>query len=533
MWHPLFSICLYGITLCGYNRALVFNIGVVMHRFTTIILLLYLLTLNFCAPTSKTPTTIPDVRSQHDQINRALSTARLIEYVKKFSSDDFAGRLTGTPEYTSCARWVASLFEQWGLQPAGEKNTFLQSYPNPYTTVFVGGQLSHSYKSQGKVRKKKYIYEKEYYPGSQSGNGEISAEVVYVGYGITAPELNYDDYKRVNVSGKIVLIEPEVPVSPTENPDLYEEWEPYASDHYKVKMAVAQGAKGMLINNLRVNPDIDYVQDFMTAQVGNTVVDHVFAGTGKTHAEIIAKIQKTLQPYSFPSRKTFTISNFTDHHEDGTGYNVLGLIEGTDPLLKDEGIIIGANIDHVGFCYEIMPGANNNASGAAVLLGLAESMSLSQEKPKRSLLFLGIGSKEQAFRGTQAYLNNPVFPRSKTTVFLNLFMVGCGEDLQALAAQNYPELWDYIARANKNTVDRPIEPLPFANVRRPGLDAAFFVDKGIPSIIFLATGAPTFPYTTKDTPDTFTPQTLSDLAQALYRAILDIANAEHDFLESN
>jgi hypothetical protein len=453
-------------------------------------------------------------------------------YVKKLSSEDYAGRLTGTPEYRSCARWVASLFEQWGLRPAGEEKTFLQSYPNPYTIVFVGGELSHSYESRGRWRKNKYIYEKEYYPGSQSGNGKISAEVVYVGYGITAPELNYDDYKRVNARGKIVLIEPEVPVSPSENPDLYKEWKPYSNDQYKIKMAVAQGAKGMLINRLQVNPDIDYVQGFMTAQVGETVVDHVFAGTGETHADVIAKIQKNLQPYSFRSRKTFTISNFTEHHENGTGYNILGLIEGTDPILKDEAIIIGANIDHVGFCYEIMPGANNNASGAAVLLGLAEAISLNPEKPKRSVLFLGLGSKEQAFRGSRAYLKNPLFPTSKTVAFLNLHMVGCGEKLQALAAQNYPGLWDYIAKANKNTVDRSLKPLPFANIRRPNLDAAIFLDKRIPSIIFRATGAPTFPYTTMDTPDTLTPQNMSDLAKILFRAILDIANADRNFFGS-
>jgi hypothetical protein len=453
-------------------------------------------------------------------------------YVKKLSSEDYAGRLTGTPEYRACARWVASLFEKWGLQPAGEKNTFLQSYPNPYTIVFVGGELSHSYKSQGRSIKKKYLYEKEYYPGSQSGNGKLSAEVVYVGYGITAQELGYDDYKGMNVREKIVLIEPEVPISPTENPEVYKEWKPYASYQYKIKMAVAHGAKGMLINNLKVNPDIDYVHRFMTAQVGEAIVNNVFAGTGQTHPEIIAKIKETLQPHSFHSRKTFTISNFTEHHKNGTGYNVLGQIKGTDPILKEEVIIIGANIDHVGFCYEVMPGANNNASGAAVMLGLAEAISQSTPKPKRSILFLGTGSKEQALKGAHAYLEKPVFPGTKTVAFLNLIMVGCGNRLEALAASNYPDLWGYIAEANKNTVNRPLEPFPFANIRRPELDAAIFINKKIPSIIFRATGTSTFPYTTRDTPDTLTPETMSDLAKILYRTIRDLGDTKHNFFES-
>lgn len=453
-------------------------------------------------------------------------------YVKKLSSEDYAGRLTGTPEYRACARWVASLFEKWGLQPAGEENTFLQSYPNPYTIVFVGGELSHGYKSQDRWRKKKYLYEEEYYPGSQSGNGKLTAEVVYVCYGITAQELEYDDYKRVNVRDKIVLLEPEVPVLPTENPELYKEWKPYANYQYKIKMAVAHGAKGMLINRLKVNPDIDYVHGFMTAQVGKTVVDHVFAGTGQTHSKVISKIKETLKPQSFRSGKTFTISNFTEHHKNGTGFNVLGFIEGTDPMLKDEAIIIGANIDHVGFCYEVMPGANNNASGAAVMLGLAEALAQNPVKPKRSVLFLGLGSKEQGHRGSQAYLKKPAFPRTKTVAFFNLNMVGCGERIEALAAPNSPVLWDYIAEANKNSVNLPLDPLPFANIGRPKLDAAIFLNKKIPSIIFRATGAPTYPYTTKDTPETLTPQTMSDLAKILYRAILEIANTKQNFFDS-
>jgi hypothetical protein len=116
--------------------------------------------------------------------------------------------------------------------------------------------------------------------------------------------------------------------------------------------------------------------------------------------------------------------------------------------------------------------------------------------------------------------------------FLNIDMVGCGDQLQALAAQNYPGLWEYFANANENTVNHPLEPLPFSNIRRTELDAAIFLNKKIPSITFRATGAPTFPYTTKDTPSTLTPQTMSDLAKILHRAILDIANSKHNFFES-
>ena len=147
---------------------------------------------------------------QEAEVLDSISEEKLLGYVRKLSSKDYAGRLTGTPEYRACARWMAFLFEKWGLKPAGDDKTYLQSFPNPYTIVFVGGELAYTYRSRGARKKRNYAYEKEYYPGSNSGDGKLTAEVVYAGFGITAPELNYDDYAGVNVKGKIVVIEPEV-----------------------------------------------------------------------------------------------------------------------------------------------------------------------------------------------------------------------------------------------------------------------------------------------------------------------------------
>jgi len=459
----------------------------------------------------------------------SISAEKLLDYVTKLSSKECAGRLTGTPEYRNCAHWMASLFEEWGLKPMGDNGTYLQSFPNPYTIVFVGGELSYLYRSKGARKKRNYIYEKEYYPGSNSGNGKFTAEVVYAGYGITAPELNYDDYKDLNVKEKIVLIEPEVPVSFEQNPEEYKEWRPYAFYQYKIKMAVAHGAKGMLTNDLTVNPDIDYVQDFMTAQVGETVLKDIFAGTGKIHQEVKTEISNTLTPQSFRTRKVFTIENFTEHHPKGIGYNVLGLIEGVDPGLKEEVIILGANLDHVGFCYEVMPGANDNASGIAVLLGVAEALARSPVKPRRSVLMIGFGSKEQAFKGSQTYLEDPVYPKKKTVVYLNLSMVGCGDTLHARGAETYPEQWKYISRANEESNQQAIFPEPHSNPGRPKLDADIFLDKGIPSISFSAFGAPTYPRSTRDTVKTITPQIMEKLSKFLYEAVLDIANTNQDF----
>ena len=461
-------------------------------------------------------------KTQMDRLFDSISGEKLLDYVKKLSSKTYSGRLTGTPEFKACANWVASLFEEWGLMPKGDDNTYLQSFPNPYTIVFVGGELSYTYRSGGQQKKKKYAYEKEYFPGSQSGDGTLTAEVVYVGYGITAPEMEYDDYARVNVKGKIVLVDPDAPVSPETDPDPYKDWRPYSFNQYKIKMAVAHGAKGILFNDLSVNPDIDHVHRFMVAQVGDAVVKDLFAGSGKTHRENLEKIKTTLQPQSFRTRKVFTIKNFTEHHPKGIGYNVIGQIQGIDPLLKDEAIILGANLDHLGFCYEIMPGANDNASGVAVLLGVAEALAKSPVKPKRSVLFIALGSKEQAFMGAQTYLKKPALPKNKTVAYFNMSRVGSGDKAHALGALDYPELLKYI---------QGLETLPYSNLGRPRLDSDLFLSKGIPSISITVTGAPSHVRTRQDTADTITPSTMEKLSKILYRAILDMANSSQDFFE--
>ena len=461
-------------------------------------------------------------QTRMDRLLDSISADKLLSYVKKLSSKSYSGRLTGTPEFKASANWVGSHFAEWGLTPKGDNDTYLQSYPNPYTIVFVGGELAYTYRSRGQQKKKKYAYEKEYFPGSQSADGSITAEVVYVGYGITAPEMDYDDYAGVNVKGKIVLVEPDSPVSPKDDHVIFKDWRPYSFYQYKLKMAVAHGAKGMLINDLKVNPDIDHVHRFMVAQVGDAVVKDIFAGSGKTHLENLEKIKNSLQPQSFRTRKVFTIKNFTEHHPKGIGYNVIGQIQGADPLLKDEAIILGANLDHLGFCYEIMPGANDNASGVSVLLGIAEAMAKSPIKPKRSILFIAFGSKEQAFMGAQTYLKKPAFPKNKTIVYLNLSRVGIGDKAQALGAQDYPELRKYI---------QGLETLPYSNLGRPQMDSDIFLSKGIPSIAITVYGASSHARTRQDTADTIDPNTMEELSKILYQGILDMANSSQDFFE--
>ncbi len=479
------------------------------------------------------PTRLGLGQSQDEQkvltVFHSISSHTLLEYVKELTSEKYGGRLTGTPEYNASVDWVVSLLKKWGIAPAGENGGYLQSFPNPYTLVFKGSEVVLNLPVNEDVVKKYYCYEDEFIPGSTSGSGEVTAEVIYVGYGTTAPELGYDDYARVDVKGKIVLMEREAPVSPNENPELFMKWRPYSFHQYKLENAVAHGARGMLYNYGPIaNPNNAYNAEFIYSHVGDAVVADVFAGTGRSHKETVEKINKTLEPQSFATGKIFTLKNTTEHHPEGIGHNVIGVLEGTDPALNSEVIILGAHLDHLGRCHELMPGADDNASGVAVMLGLAEALAKCPVKPQRSVVFLFFGAEEQGVAGSEYYVEHPVFPLEKTIALINFESVGCGDKIDVLAGKNFPGLWNFIDKANTSYVHRVIDPAFWANIARPRNDAARFLWKNVPGVSIGTSGAPSYYHITKDNIDTITPEILEDIAQLFFMALLDMG--DEDFL---
>ena len=455
----------------------------------------------------------------------SLSSHTLFDYVRELTAEKYAGRLTGTEEYNDSAAWVADHFKKWGLQPGGDYGTFIQAFPNPYTLVFRDCSLSMLIPYGDTSLKKNYLYEEDYYPGSTSGSGEVTAEVIYVGYGISAPELGYDDYSGLDVKGKIVMMEREAPVGTDGAPELFQKWRPYSFHQYKLRNAVRHGARGMLYNYHIVNPNNAYDAGLIYSHVGENVVSDIFAGTGRAHDEVVRKIQESLKPRSFPTGKRVTIKNTTEHHPEGTGYNVIGFLEGADETLKKEAVILGGHLDHLGMCYEMLPGANDNASAVSVIMGVAEALALCPEKPARSVIFLCFGAEEQGVVGSQYYLEHPLFPLDKTLALINMDGVGCGDKLSAAAAENFPLLWSFFRDANDRYVHRVIRTNYFANLGRPRLDAARFLWKGVPSISFGAFGSPSYYHHTKDDLETITPEIMEDLAQILFMGVLDLADA--------
>jgi hypothetical protein len=496
--------------------------------------LVFFLALSFCAATANVaaqPQGRPQVPLTDEQKLAAamhlIQSQTLYDYVKELVSEKYGGRLTGTPEYAACVEWVVSLLKSWGVQPGGENGTYLQTFPNPYTLVFKGGFLTMDVPVKDGVIKKSYRYEDEFLPGGTSGSGEVTAEVVYVGFGITAPELGYDDYAGVDVKGKIVLMDPEAPMGAADNA-VFPKWRPHSFHQAKLENAVAHGARAMIYNyGPIVNPNNSYRESFIYHHVGEAVVADVFAGTGRTYADTVARIRKELKPRSFATGKVMTLKNVTEHHPEGRGVNVIGVIPGAGPILKDEVIMIAGHLDHLGRCWELMPGANDNATAVAVGLGVAEALAKSEIKPKRTVLFNFFGSEEQAVAGSKFYTEHPLVPLDKTLVLINMEGPGMGDKISASGARTYPAFWSFVEKANERYVHRILTGGAAAYPGRPRQDSAWFFWKGVPALTFGAYGK-SVPYrtyhNTRDSLELVTPEIMEDMAQLLFMAVMDMAD---------
>jgi hypothetical protein len=275
------------------------------------------------------------------------------------------------------------------------------------------------------------------------------------------------------------------------------------------------------------NPNNSYREGFIYCHVGQGVVADVFAGTGRTHDEVLGSIGKMLKPRSFATGKIFTVRTRTIHHPEGVGRNVIGLIEGSDPKLKDEVIILGAHIDHLGFCWTMMPGANDNATSVAVMLGTAEALAKCAVKPKRSVLFIGFGAEEQAVAGSEYYVAHPVVPLERTVAMINLEAAGSGDKIDATIGKGWAGLWAYLDKANRTYIHRVAETGENAFIARPRQDVARFLWKGVPGLTVgsegFDPGRPTY-HNSHDDMSLVTPEIMEDIARMLFVGILAMAN---------
>jgi len=462
-----------------------------------------------------------------------ITSEEMMTWMEKLCSPEFQGRLSGTPEFIAGAEWVAGMLKEWGIKPGGDNGTYFQWFDAPYTVVNDIGTLSLKItQTDGSSIIKNYTYPDEFYPGMNSGTGEITAEVVFAGFGVTAPELGYDDYKGIDVKGKIVLVNRDVPPTDARNPE-YSKWVKYCYHQFKLENAVRHGAAGFLyVDGASANPNISYDPSIIVSGIGLQPLADIFSGLNTTNAAVIEKIRKSITPASFTTGKTMTIRANTTRHSEGRGCNVVGIIEGTDPVLKDEAIIIGGHLDAVGKAGKVINGALDNGSGVVDIMGAAKAMAQSGIKLKRSVVFLFIGGEETGLHGSRLHAEKPALPKEKTIVYINLDMVGNGTGLVVNASAPYKQLLTYFEEANTKYIHRPFRgsaPEPIDYYGRPRSDTYNFSSRGYRTMSLFTTGTvkKIYYHLPGDDPDAVTIEIMEDVAKMIYVALTTMANDEN------
>lgn len=462
----------------------------------------------------------------------SIKSEEMMTWEEKLCSPEFNGRLTGSPGFRASAEWVAGKFKEWGIKPAGDSGDYFHWFNFAYTDVNdIGSLILNIKETTGAVIRKKYSYPDDYYPGMNSGNGEITAEVVYVGFGVTAPELNYDDYKGIDATGKIVLVNRDVPYTDPHNPE-YKKWVAYCYHQYKLENAVKHGAKGFLyIDGIGANPNITYDPSIIVCGIGTDPLNDIFSGLKTSNKELTGKMIKTLKPSSFNTGKIITIIANTTRHPEGKGCNVAGIIEGSDPLLKNEVIIIGGHLDAVGKAGKVVNGALDNASGIVDIMGAAKAIAQSGIRLKRSIIFLCLGGEENGLLGSKLFVSNPAFSKEKTVAYINLDMVGNGTGLAVTAGSPYQELLTYFVDANSKYVHRNLQtaaPVPGEYYGRPRSDGIVFSMAGYRTMSIGTTDGvkKVYYHLPGDDPDAITIDIMEDASKMIYVALINMANDE-------
>jgi hypothetical protein len=365
------------------------------------------------------------------------SSAWLLDQVKALAADDMEGREAGTAGADRAADFLARGFREARLSPGGDGGTFLQRFTVPTgiklgtpTTLMLLGEPARP-----------LTLGVDFAPLAVSDNGAVTGDVVFVGYGITAPDLSYDDYAGLDVRDKIVLAltrEPrwQDPASPFRRPEAYH----YADRSHKLINARQHGARALLlVTHPGITPDalpalrgISQPLGIVALAVSRITADALVRPSGRTIKEMAAAIDGATAPRS-RALGTRARVEVTLTRERGATANVVGILPGRDARLRDEAVVVGAHYDHLGRGGEgslapdqagaIHHGADDNASGAAVMLALARAFAAAGGAP-RTLVFVAFSGEEMGLLGSAHYVRQPAFALDKTVLMLNLDMVG-------------------------------------------------------------------------------------------------------------
>jgi peptidase M28-like protein/PDZ domain-containing protein/PA domain-containing protein len=362
----------------------------------------------------------------------------MLEQVKTLSDPAMEGRASGTPGAARAAAHIAAAFKAAGLTPAGEAGTYMQSFSVP-TGLRLGPANALAVAAPAARR---FDLGTDFTPLSVSADGALTADLVFVGYGISAPELGYDDYAGIDVRGKVVLMMTREPrAQDPASPFRRDETQHYAGREHKLINARQHGAAAVLIvahprgeqTRLPVLGAEGQSLGVLAAAVSSAAAETLMAPMRTGLGDVADAIDRALAPRSAPVAGVKVRVEVNVIRERGTALNVVGVLRGTDPALREQAIVIGAHYDHLGHGAEtslapdqhghVHPGADDNASGVAVVMALARAFAAAGGAP-RTLVFVAFSGEELGLLGSGEYVRRPAVPIDRTVLMVNLDMVG-------------------------------------------------------------------------------------------------------------
>jgi hypothetical protein len=430
---------------------------------------------------------LPAVAEQQKKV--AFDGQAAFDIVKVLSTDAMLGRKSGEPGGQMAADYITAKLKEWGVDPAGPNGRYDQDMVFEYYEPGRGATLELI---TGPARRE-FVYGEDWGEHYYSGSGTIGAEIVFAGYGISAPAKDYDDYSGVDVKDKIVLFSTDTPralADKLKTEALFVNRVRAAREHgargAMTFRPVTPGGGGMMMSGGGGLKKEDYKADFVILSVEQRVVDFMFKHVKTEIRYLFQQIEATSKPQSFATGVRSLVNLDIAFDEKRHAPNVLGKIAGADPKLKDEYVIVGAHYDHLGIDMtgDVFNGADDNASGTAVVMEVARMMKLNKVRPKRTVVFALWAAEEEGLYGSKYYTEHPIYPLEKTVAYINLDMEGHGTGKVNFRGVYYaPEVWDILkARLPKAIVDNVVP----GRGGPGGSDHTYFLYKGVPGY-FVAT----------------------------------------------
>ncbi len=444
-----------------------------------------------------------------------------IKATMTYLSDDLLeGRQPGTRGFALASKYVESRFMALGLKPGIDGKSYIQKVPLRKAIV-VENESSLILINNGK--EENLVYGKHFLasPNFNTESSEIEAQLVFIGFGVHAPELGYDDYQAIDVKGKIVVLLSSSPEKLNANERAY-----FSNNTVKFNDAIQRGAVGVISLSVPTGrstfdaavkrakqgsfkwldangvPKDGFAELKGVATLNNEYADKLFANSGKTTQDIFAEA-KAGKPQAFPLNLTAKIKVKTNYKAI-EGSNLIGIIEGSDPKLKNEYVVYTAHLDHLGIGSpvkgdSIYNGAHDDASGVGILLEIANVYRSLPVAPKRSIVIGVVTGEESGLLGSDYFASNSPLKEGKMVANLAIDMPFFFHPVLDIVPYGFQHssLSKQVEKAT-SILKLKISPDPFPEqVIFVRSDHFSFIKKGIPAL-FIKSGFMTVPEDTID-----------------------------------